>query len=210
MSNSELPERVLVIASGNAGKIREFRQLLSHLPLSVQAQPEDLAVEETGQTFAENARIKALTVAQATGHWVLADDSGLSVNALNGAPGVHSARFADSDDARIARLLFELEEAKASDRSAQFTAALAVADPSGKIQIEVAGSCPGMILKTPRGEGGFGYDPVFYMPEVGQTFAEMDKAMKDRLGHRGRAFNALRPRLSQLVCGPSESSEALG
>ncbi|MDP7327548.1 MAG: non-canonical purine NTP pyrophosphatase, partial [Prochlorococcaceae cyanobacterium ETNP7_MAG_30] len=104
----------------------------------------------------------------------------------------------------------ELEKAKTADRSAQFTAALAVADPSGSIRLEVEGSCSGMILKTPRGKGGFGYDPVFYVPEVSQTFAEMEKAIKDRLGHRGRAFNALEPRLSQLLADPSQSIGAGG
>ena len=212
MSSTQISaqKRILIIASGNTGKIREFRQLLAHLPLSVQPQPECLEVEETGLTFAENARIKATAVASETNQWALADDSGLSVNALNGAPGVHSARFADSDEARIARLLLELEKAKTADRSAQFTAALAVADPSGSIRLEVEGSCSGMILKTPRGKGGFGYDPVFYVPEVSQTFAEMEKAIKDRLGHRGRAFNALEPRLSQLLADPSKSIGAGG
>ena len=95
--------RILVIASGNAGKLREFAGLLEHLPVSVQRQPEGMDVEETGLTFAENARIKAQAVAAATGHWALADDSGLSVEALNGAPGVYSARYADSDQARIER-----------------------------------------------------------------------------------------------------------
>ena len=201
MSSNELTERVLVIASCNAGKIREFTNLLAHLPLEIRPQPADLNVEETGSSFAENARIKASAVAKATGHWALADDSGLSVNALNGAPGVHSARFADSDAARISRLLFELEEAKTTDRSAQFTAALAVADPSGKIQLEVEGECPGTILEQPRGDSGFGYDPVFYLPELDQTFAEMEKAVKNQVGHRGRAFSNLEPQLRQIING---------
>jgi XTP/dITP diphosphohydrolase len=209
MSSSQISKRILIIASGNAGKIREFSNLLAHLPLEIRPQPTGLHVEETGSSFSANARIKATAVAAATGQWALADDSGLSVAALNGAPGVHSARYAENDEARIARLLNELEAAKSSDRSAHFTAALAVADPSGKIRLEVEGECPGMILKTPRGEGGFGYDPVFYVPEVGQTFAEMEKVAKARLGHRGRAFNALEPELSQLLTDPSESPAVL-
>ena len=156
MSSSQISKRILIIASGNAGKIREFSNLLAHIPLEIRPQPTGLHVEETGSSFSANARIKATAVAAATGQWALADDSGLSVAALNGAPGVHSARYAENDEARIARLLNELEAAKSSDRSAHFTAALAVADPSGKIRIEVEGECPGMILKTPRGEGGFG------------------------------------------------------
>jgi XTP/dITP diphosphohydrolase len=198
---------VLVIATGNSGKLREFARLLAGLALEVRPQPADLEVEETGRTFAENARLKAIAVARATGCWALADDSGLSVEALGGAPGVHSARYADSDHARIARLLAELEAASSgvengssqSGRRARFTAALAVADPSGAVHLEVEGHCPGLILEAPRGEGGFGYDPVFYVPEADQTFAEMDSATKSLLGHRGRAFAALEPGLRELL-----------
>jgi XTP/dITP diphosphohydrolase len=220
----------LVIASGNAGKIREFAALLADLPLEIRAQPEGLEVEETGATFAENARLKATAVALASGCWALADDSGLAVAALGGAPGVHSARYAASDAERIARLLRELKAAlrdqaaqglaagvpsttvlsaattpltvprlESTDRSARFTAALALADPSGAIRLEVEGYCPGVILEAPRGAGGFGYDPVFLVPELGQTFAEMDKATKGRIGHRGRAFALLEPGLRQLL-----------
>jgi len=219
----------LLIASGNAGKIREFAALLAGLPLEIRAQPEGLEVEETGATFAENARLKASAVALASGCWALADDSGLAVAALGGGPGVHSARYAASDPERIARLLRELEAVRAdlgeaavaggrardpfppgddslttaapvlADRSARFTAALALADPSGAIRLEVEGHCPGVILEAPRGAGGFGYDPVFLVPELGQTFAEMDKATKGRIGHRGRAFTLLEPGLRQLL-----------
>lgn len=197
----------LVIASGNAGKVREFAALLAELPLRVRPQPEGLEVEETGSTFAENARLKAQTVAVASGCWALADDSGLAVDALGGAPGVFSARYAPSDAERIARLLAELAAADAHrreqglppERSARFSAALAVADPSGTIRLEVEGHCPGVILEAPRGSGGFGYDPVFLVPELDLSFAEMDKATKARVGHRGRAFALLEPRLRELV-----------
>ena len=127
MSSTDVCPRILVIASGNAGKVREFRNLLAHLPLQLQSQPEGLQVDETGTTFAANARLKALAVARCSGQWALADDSGLSVTALGGAPGVHSARYAASDPERIARLLRELGDA--DDRSAQFCAALCVAAP---------------------------------------------------------------------------------
>jgi XTP/dITP diphosphohydrolase len=198
---------VLVIASGNAGKIREFAHLLASLPLEVRPQPEGLEVEETGTSFAANARLKAEAVARATGHWALADDSGLAVAALGGAPGVHSARYAASDAARIARLLQELEvagqaaaaEGRTPDRSACFVAALAVADPTGATRLEVEGRCEGVILEHPRGGGGFGYDPVFLVPGTGLTYAEMDKGLKGRLGHRGRAFALLEPRLRPLL-----------
>jgi XTP/dITP diphosphohydrolase len=197
----------LVIASGNAGKIREFAGMLADLPLEIRAQPEGLEVEETGTTFAANARLKAEVVARATGCWALADDSGLAVDALGGAPGVFSARYAPTDPERIARLLAELAAANqersaqglAPDRSARFSAALAVADPSGAIRIEVEGHCPGVILEVPRGAGGFGYDPVFLVPEAGLSFAEMDKATKGRIGHRGRAFALLEPGLRGLL-----------
>ena len=197
----------LVIASGNACKVREFAHLLAGLPLEVQAQPQGLEVEETGTSFAENARIKAMAVARATGRWALADDSGLAVAALGGAPGVVSARYGADDAARIARLLRELAAANrrrgaaglAEDRSACFTAALAVADPAGTVRLEVEGHCPGVILEAPRGTGGFGYDPVFLVPGSGLTYAQMDKALKGRIGHRGRAFGLLEPRLRELL-----------
>ena len=206
-SPAEAALKTLVIASGNAGKIREFASLLAELNLEIQPQPEGLEVEETGDTFAANARLKAIAVALATGQWALADDSGLAVTALGGAPGVQSARYADSDPARIARLLAALDRANqdrlqaglAPDRSAQFSAALALANPAGEVVLEVEGHCPGTILEAPRGSGGFGYDPVFWVPETGQTFAEMDKALKGRIGHRGRAFALLAPRLAPLL-----------
>jgi XTP/dITP diphosphohydrolase len=194
----------LVIASGNAGKVREFGHLLAGLGLEIQPQPEGLEVEETGATFAENARLKASAVARACREWALADDSGLSVDALGGAPGVHSARYADSDSARIARLLQELDDdanrsAANPSRQAHFAAALALADPSGTIRLEVEGRCPGVILDAPRGTGGFGYDPVFLVPEAGLTFAEMPSTLKAKLGHRGRAFAQLTPALLKLL-----------
>ena len=207
MSNDSPPPTTLVIASGNAGKVREFAALLAGLGLEIRPQPEGLEVEETGITFVENARLKAIAVARATGCWALADDSGLAVDALDGAPGVYSARYAASDPERIARLLAALGAANgqraaaglAPQRSARFTAALALADPSGQLRLEVEGHCPGEILETPRGSGGFGYDPVFLVPETGLSFAEMDKATKARLGHRGRAFALLEPGLRELL-----------
>ncbi len=188
---------MLVIASGNAGKVREFRSLLAHLPVELQSQPEGLEVEETGTTFAANARIKAVEVARRSGQWALADDSGLSVNALGGAPGVHSARYAATDPERIERLLQELGDA--TDRSALFCAALCVAAPDGELLLEVEGRCDGWITTAPRGDGGFGYDPVFEVGQSGITFAEMGPEQKRREGHRGRAFALLEPELQKLL-----------
>ncbi len=193
----------LVIASGNAGKVREFAGLLAALPVQVRPQPPGLEVEETGSTFAENARLKAVAVARASGAWALADDSGLCVAALGGAPGIHSARYAATDGARIDRLLRELAQALAADpgagRGARFVAALALAAPDGRVLLEVEGHCPGEILQAPRGEGGFGYDPVFLVPDLGLTFAELDRDIKGCVGHRGRAFALLEPPLRQLL-----------
>ncbi|MEB3257761.1 MAG: RdgB/HAM1 family non-canonical purine NTP pyrophosphatase [Cyanobacteriota bacterium] len=206
MKLSQNPPSTLVLASGNAGKVREFARLLADLGLGISPMPPDLEVEETGVTFAENARLKAVGVAQATGCWALADDSGLEVAALGGAPGVLSARYAPSDDARIERLLKELARAEQDardnlrdgDRRARFVAALALADPLGQVVVEVEGVCQGTILPAPLGEGGFGYDPVFWVEEVGQSFAQMDPSLKGRLSHRGRAVEALKPRLQEL------------
>jgi XTP/dITP diphosphohydrolase len=189
--------RVLVIASGNQGKIREFQGLLSGLPLLVDSQPDGLEVEETGTTFAANARIKALAVAKATGHWALADDSGLSVSALNGAPGVHSARYAPTDPERIEKLLAAL--LNCPQRGAYFSAALCVAAPDGQVLLEVEGRCEGQITKVPRGDQGFGYDPIFEVNTTGHTFAEMPLTEKKSHGHRGRAFALLEPLLQRLI-----------
>ena len=189
--------KTLVIASGNTGKIREFQGLLQALPVCVRAQPEGLEGEETGTTFAANARIKAQAVAAATGEWALADDSGLSVAALDGAPGVHSARYAPTDQERIARLLKAL---KGSDqRQAYFCAALCVAAPDGGLLLEVEGRCDGFITTAPRGDQGFGYDPIFEVAGTGRTFAEMPLAEKKQHGHRGKAFSLLRPKLLKLL-----------
>lgn len=189
--------RALVIASGNAGKVLEFQALLRHLPLEIRAQPFGLDVEETGFSFASNARIKAQAVAAATGEWALADDSGLSVKFLDGAPGVHSARYAPTDSERIAKLLNAMRPA--ADRSASFCAALCIAAPDGTVLAEVEGRCEGSITLMPRGDQGFGYDPIFEVNNTGRTFAEMDLATKKHHGHRGKAFTLLEPSLRQLI-----------
>ena len=189
--------QTLIIASGNPGKVREFQSLLSGLPLKVKAQPEGLDVEETGSTFTANARIKALAMAAETGEWALADDSGLSVDALDGAPGVHSARYAPSDPERIARLLQALESE--DNRNARFCAALCLAAPDGNVLLEVEGQCKGWITRSPRGDQGFGYDPIFEVEGTQATFAEMSLQEKKAHGHRGRAFTLLEPRLWQLL-----------
>ena len=192
-----MTSRTLVIASGNAGKIREFGRLLANLPITVESQPDGLEVDETGTTFAENARLKAITVAKQTQQWALADDSGLSVKALDGAPGIYSSRYADNDQARISRLLDELGEE--GTRTAHFSAALCIAAPDGTVLVEVEGRCHGVITRAPRGQQGFGYDPVFEVDGTDLTFAEMNDEEKRTVGHRGRAFALLEPQLKQLL-----------
>lgn len=187
----------VVVATGNPGKLKEMQVYLDDLGWQLELKPDNLDVDETGITFLENARLKATEVAKALGKWAIADDSGLAVNALGGAPGIYSARYADSDRARIDRLLREL--AGCGDRSAQFICALALANPQGDIVLETEGLCPGEILTEPRGMGGFGYDPIFYVPALGKSFAEMLPQQKDAISHRGVAFVQLMPQLRQLT-----------
>ena len=185
----------LVIASGNKGKIGEFKKLLDDFPIDLLAQPVGFEIEETGNTFMENARIKAIAVSQATGNLSLADDSGLSVEALGGAPGIYSSRYASSDKQRIEKLLAELKPF--SNRKAKFECALCIASGE-KVLIEVSGFCEGLITFFPKGENGFGYDPIFEVSGSGETFAEMDYEKKKQIGHRGNAFKFLRPELKKL------------
>ena len=186
----------VVVATGNPGKLKEIQAYLKDLEWSLALKPSHLDIEETGQTFLENARLKASGVARALGQWTISDDSGLQVDALNGAPGIYSARYADSDGARVERLLSAM--AGISDRRAQFVCALALARPDGTIALETEGICGGIILTEPRGQGGFGYDPVFYVEKLGQTFAEMSVLEKHHHSHRGIAFRQLWPALASL------------
>ena len=186
----------LVVATGNPGKLKEMQAYLADSGWELTLKPEELGIEETGDTFAANACLKASQVALATGNWAIADDSGLSVDALNGAPGVHSARYANSDPERIAKLLRELSNKQ--NRQAQFVCAVALARPDGAIALESEGICRGEILDAPRGSGGFGYDPVFYVPEHKLTFAEMTPDIKRSISHRGKAFTDLLKQLPGL------------
>jgi XTP/dITP diphosphohydrolase len=186
----------VVVATGNPGKLAELKVYLQVLDWELAMKPDDLEVEETGQTFLENARLKASQVAIATQQWAIADDSGLSVMALNGAPGVFSARYGHSDADRIERVLRELGDAE--DRRAEFVCAIALARPDGTIAIETEGRCPGQIMREGKGAGGFGYDPIFFVQTQGKTFAEMSNAEKERYSHRGIAFEQLMPKLQQL------------
>jgi len=186
----------LVIASGNEGKIKEFKKLLEDFPLDLLTQPLGFEIEETGKTFMENAKIKAIAVSQETGNLSLADDSGLSVEALGGAPGIYSSRYASSDKQRIEKLLAELKPF--ANRKAKFECALCIASGE-KVLIEVSGFCKGLITFYPKGENGFGYDPIFEVSGLGETYAEMDHEKKKHIGHRGNAFKLLIPKLKQLL-----------
>lgn len=190
------PVPVLVIASGNPHKVAELGAMLEAVELDVRQQPRDLEIEETGSSYAENARLKAETVARLTGQWALADDSGIEVDALDGAPGLYSARYAPTDHERIHRLLRELGDSLY--RGASFITAMALADPSGTTVLESDGICRGLVLRAPRGHGP-GYDPIFWVREAGCTYSEMGEHLKSRLGSRGKAARQLAPGLRQLL-----------
>ena len=193
----------LVVATQNPGKLNEFQHHLSELSWDLQLMPSNLDVEETGKTFMDNACLKASQVAKHTGQWAIADDSGLEVAALNSAPGVYSARYGQDDGDRIARLLRELGDTL--QRSAQFVCAIALARPDGTIVGQAEGVCSGEILYEMQGRGGFGYDPVFYVPSMGLTYAEMSKDQKREISHRGRAIAQIIPQIQKLaVIAPAE------
>jgi XTP/dITP diphosphohydrolase len=178
----------VILASTNAHKLAELQALFADVPgLTFELGPA-LEVEETGITFAENALLKANAYMHATGQPCLADDSGLVVYALDGRPGVYSARYAADDASRIARVLGELE---GLPREAAFVCAMALARPDGP-PIQVEGRCEGQITPAPVGSGGFGYDPIFHSPELGVTFGEASAEAKNRVSHRARATAALR------------------
>ncbi len=196
MSHSSRHQTPLVVATGNPGKLKEMQHYLGDLDWALELKPRELDVEETGTTFIANARLKATQVAIATGKWAIADDSGLAVDALDGAPGLYSARYGQDDAARIDRVLREL--GPHPDRSAQFICAVVLARPDGSVALEEEGICPGEILPSPRGAGGFGYDPIFFVPEANRTYAEMTSEQKHELSHRGRAFALILPQLKRL------------
>jgi XTP/dITP diphosphohydrolase len=185
----------LVVATRNIGKWNEFRALLFPLKANILGLADlsiDRDYEESGSTFAENARLKALGYSRLTSLPVLADDSGLEVAALGGRPGIYSARYAGpgaTDADRIRKLLTELEAVSAG-RDARFVCALALAQEGG-LKLEAEGECRGVIAREPRGTNGFGYDPVFYFPELGRTYAELSNEEKNRYSHRGRAAASL-------------------
>jgi XTP/dITP diphosphohydrolase len=184
----------LVIASGNPHKVAELTAMLELAAVEVLPLPRDLEIEETGQTYAENARLKAETVARHTGSWSLGDDSGIEVDALGGRPGLYSARYAPTDHERQHRLLKELDGTLY--RGARFVTAMALADPDGRTVAESEGLTFGRILEEPDGHG-VGYDPLFHVREAGCSYARMSPHLRSRLGSRGKAARALAAALRQ-------------
>jgi XTP/dITP diphosphohydrolase len=196
------PNARLVIATGNVGKLREFRALLAGLPfeLSSSAELGLASPQETGATFAANALLKARHAASLSGSAAVADDSGLEVDALGGAPGIYSARYAGAgadDAANNAKLVRALAGLPHERRQARYRCALVFVESAADAAPLIAeADWQGFILQTPRGGGGFGYDPYFWLPELNQTAAELPAAEKNRLSHRGKALRTLRDQLA--------------
>ncbi|MBA2132639.1 XTP/dITP diphosphatase [Capillibacterium thermochitinicola] len=201
----------LVLASRNKGKLKELKMLLAGLPWAISSLadfPEVPEVEEDGTTFRENALKKATFVAKHLQMWALADDSGLEVDYLNGAPGVYSARFAGvhGDDAKNnEKLLALLAGVPWAQRTARFRCALAFVSPEG-VAWTTEGTCEGFIALAPKGEGGFGYDPLFYLPEYDRTMAELPEEEKNRISHRAVAMRQFRDYLLREFPGTGEQS----
>ena len=202
---------LLVVGTRNRKKLEEIREILGDLGMELRdlsGYPDAPEVVEDGTTFEANARKKATEIARAVGQWTLGEDSGLVVPALNGRPGVHSARYAGTqgdDAANNTRLLAELAPLGPEAHAAYYVCTAALADPAGAIHAVVEGRCYGRIINAYRGEGGFGYDPLFFISEYHRTFGELSPRVKHALSHRGRALLRLRPVLRQLLGGEAKA-----
>lgn len=186
----------LTIASGNPTKVSEIEAMLGPLPLDVHRQPADVFVEETGSTYRENASLKAIAAALKSGGWALADDSGLEVDALDCAPGLYSARYAEGNEAKISKLLNELDGSLY--RSACFRSTMVLCDPSGTCRAAAEGICWGELLSAPAYPGGE-FESLLWVREARCTYGELNPAQLSRLGSRGKAARALAPQLRQLL-----------
>jgi len=193
----------LLLATNNQAKVREYKSLLQDFPcelVTLAEQGINISVSEVGESLEENARLKATVLAAESQLIALADDSGLEVDALGGEPGRLSARYAGegaSDRDRINYLLARLEGVPEEKRSARFRCVIAIATPDGKVEL-CSGECQGFITLAPRGEQGFGYDPIFYLPELGKTMAELPLQLKNQVSHRGRAARQVSQALEKL------------
>ena len=200
-----LKSRVLFLGTGNKKKIIELGQVLEPRGYRLKTPsdlPSQIEVDETGSTFLENAKLKAVAQAKHTGLWSIGEDSGLCVLALDGAPGIYSARYSGpngTDATNNSLLLDRMANLPDSSRDAFYVSTIALADPSGVVHIEVSGECWGRILRAPRGEGGFGYDPLFEIPEFHRTFAELGINVKRAISHRGRSLRAFLARLDNIA-----------
>lgn len=191
----------LVIATKNAGKVQEIVDALADLPfevVSLQDYPDAPEVEETGASFAENAILKAVAYADFTGELTLADDSGLEVDALDGAPGVFSSRYAPTVPQRNAKLLDAMKDVPDERRAARFRCVVAIVEPGGTART-CEDSVEGVVSREPTGTGGFGYDPIFYIPSLGKSMAELSFAEKNVISHRGKALKKARKLLAQNI-----------
>ncbi|MFI3313477.1 MAG: XTP/dITP diphosphatase [Eubacteriales bacterium] len=189
----------VVLASQNQGKLKEMSAILGEMDIQVVLQSQvgvDIEVEETGTTFAENALLKAKAVMEATNMVAIADDSGLSVDALDGAPGVYSARFGgcNTDEERVSLMLQKMESVPTEKRTARFTSNITCCYPDGRV-ISAEGTCEGTITTEPAGDGGFGYDPIFYYEPLGKTFSELTAQEKNKISHRSVALQRFCDRL---------------
>lgn len=195
----------VVLASRNKKKIGEIRDLLAPfaIPLvSVADFPDAEEVVEDGETFQANAQKKAVQIAQTVKHWTIGEDSGLRVDALNGAPGVYSARYSGpdaTDESNNAKLIEDLSGILPDRRGAEYVCHIAVADPQGQVRLNIEATCRGRITEAPRGDNGFGYDPYFMICEYRKTFGELAPIVKQQLSHRARAFERLLPRLLKTL-----------
>jgi len=202
----------LLLATSNPHKLEEFRTIFSDVPLRLLSLNDvqlNVDVEETGNTFAENAELKGRAYAQMSHMLTLADDSGLEIDALGGVPGVHSARYLGRETSYEERFRVILEQLKGlplEQRSARFRCVIAVTSTSGKIHV-VEGIVEGVIAESPRGTHGFGYDPIFFLPELGKTFAELEPVVKNRISHRARAAQSARKLLENWPYDSSGSRE---
>jgi len=188
-----------LVATSNPGKAAEIAQILQGFRVITLADIPTLPeVEENGETFLENALLKAKYYSQATGELTMADDSGLVVDALGGAPGVRSSRFAANDESRVAKILALMEHVPDEKRSARFACAIAVIDPDG-VTITSEGRVEGSITRSPRGKNGFGYDPVFLVGDTGLTMAELPSEAKNSTSHRGKALAKVLPLVRVLL-----------